>query len=140
MKKQQFAVPVAPSQSQSAKSWASRMLKTAVWGADQCRSHPVSHTAICTITGTPEQLVINLACTAKSENALADLMDFSTDQVIPEMERRLGVQFEVRNLQFAVAGHENLVAEPEHAEEAKIPSTWLEHPFHAPETSQFDMA
>lgn len=140
MKKPQFAVPVAAPPKPSTESWVSRMSQTAAWGSEQCRSHLASHSAICTITGTPEQLVINLACTAKSENALAELVEFSTDRVIPEMEHRLGVQFEVRNLQFAVAGHENLVSEPEHADEANIPSAWLDHPFQAPEISKFDLA
>ena len=140
MEKQQFAVPVAsPPESQS-EVWNSKMSKIAAWGSEQCRSNSASHSAICTITGTPEQLVVNLACTAKSESSLAELVDFSTNQVVPEMEAHLGVQFEVRNLQFAVAGHENLVSEPEHAEEASIPTAWLDHPFQAPDISKFDLA
>lgn len=140
MKKQQFAVPVASPEKPSNKAWALKMSTIAAWGAGQCQANQSCHSAICTITGEPKQLVVNLSCTAKSEGSLAELVNLASDQVIPEMERRLGVQFEVRNLQFAVAGHEDLLSEPEHVEEAAISTAWLDHPLQIPHVAKLEMA
>jgi len=108
------------------------MHETAAFGSQQCQSQDSVHSAICTISGSPEQLVINLACTATAEENVSELMQYVNDSLLPQMEKALGVQFEVRNLQFAVAGKESLLAAPEHVVEAELPSHWLDHPFATP--------
>ncbi|MFK0085389.1 hypothetical protein [Glutamicibacter sp. NPDC090743] len=129
--KKPLAVPVETTTS-PAETWTTRTHQIAAFGSQQCRSKNTVHSAICTISGPPEQLVINLACTSKAEEHVSELMQYVNDTLLPQMEKALGVQFEVRNLQFAVTGKENLLTTPEHAAEADLPTHWLEHPFAAP--------
>ena len=119
--KESLAVPVETSPRQGS-AWSTRIQKIAAFASEQCRSRDTVHSAICTITGSPEQLVINLACTAKSEDQVSELMQYVNDTLLPQMETALGVRFEVKNLQFAVAGKESLLAAPEHAPEAELPA------------------
>lgn len=114
------------------KAWTDRMQKIASFGTEQCRLRSTVHSAICTIQGTPEKLIVNLACTAKSEEHVTEHMNFVNDTLLPQMEQLLGIQFEVRNLQFAVAGRENLLAQPEHLHDGQRATDWLENPFIAP--------
>jgi len=129
--KKSLAVPVETTAPHAA-AWTTRMHQTAAFGSQQCRNKNTVHSAICTISGSPEQLIINLACTAKAEEHVSELMQYVNDTLLPQMEKTLGVQFEVRNLQFAVAGKENLLATPEHVAEAELPTHWLDQPFTAP--------
>ncbi len=129
--KKSLAVPVETSPQQS-NAWSTRIQKIATFASEQCQSLDTVHSAICTITGSPEQLVINLACTAKSEDQVSELMQYVNDTLLPQMETALGVRFEVKNLQFAVAGKESLLTAPEHAPEAELPAHWLDQPFAAP--------
>lgn len=129
--KRPLAVPVETTAPHAA-AWTTRMHQTAAFGSQQCQSRNTVHSAICTISGSPEQLVINLACTAKAEEHVSELIQYVNDTLLPQMEKALGVQFEVRNLQFAVAGKESLLARPQHAAEAELPVNWLDHPFAAP--------
>ncbi len=129
--KESLAVPVETSPQQGY-AWNARIHQIAAFASEQCQSRDTVHSAICTITGSPEQLVINLACTAKSENQVSELMQHVNDTLLPQMETALGVQFEVKNLQFAVAGKERILAAPEHGPEAELPAHWLDHPFAAP--------
>lgn len=129
--KKSLAVPVETSPQQG-NAWSTRIQKIATFASEQCQSRDTVHSAICTITGSPEQLVINLACTAKSEDQVSELMQYVNDTLLPQMETALGVRFEVKNLQFAVAGKESLLAAPEHAPEAELPAHWLDQPFAAP--------
>lgn len=129
--KESLAVPVESSPQQGS-VWSTRIQKIAAFASEQCQSRDAVHSAICTITGSPEQLVINLACTAKSESQVSGLMQHVNDTLLPQMEKALGVRFEVKNLQFAVAGKEGLLAAPEHAPEAELPAHWLDQPFAAP--------
>lgn len=129
--KESLAVPVETSPQQGS-AWSTRIQKIATFASEQCQSRDTVHSAICTITGSPEQLVINLACTAKSEDQVSELMQHVNDTLLPQMETALGVRFEVKNLQFAVAGKESLLAAPEHAPEAELPAHWLDQPFAAP--------
>lgn len=129
--KNSLAVPVETTAPHAA-AWTTRTHQIAVFGSQQCQTRDTMHSAICTISGSPEQLVINLACTAKAEEHVSELMQYVNDTLLPQMEKALGVQFEARNLQFAVAGKENLLAAPEHVSEAELPTHWLDHPFAVP--------
>lgn len=130
--KESLAVPVDPS-THPANAWAERMQQIAAFGSHECRSKDTVHSAICTITGTPDQLVLNLACTAKSEDHVSELMQYVNDTLLPQMENSLGIQFEVRNLQFAVAGKENIALPSQPLDVALHPQQdWLEQPFIAP--------
>lgn len=129
--KKSLAVPVETTR-HHVKAWSARMQDIAVFGVQQCRSRDSVHSAICTITGSPEALVVNLACTSKSEVQVSELMQYVDEALLPQMEKALGVQFEVRNLQFAVAGKGSLLDSPEHADGAQFPKHWLDHPFAAP--------
>ncbi|MGV2855167.1 hypothetical protein ACNPON_00175 [Glutamicibacter sp. AGC13] len=129
--KEFLAVPVE-TKMHDTNAWTTRIHKIAAFASEQCRGRDAVHSAICTITGSPEQLVVNLTCTAKSERDVSSLMQYVNDTLMPQMETALGVRFEVKNLQFAVAGRENLLAGPEHAPEAEIPAHWLDQPFAAP--------
>ncbi len=129
--KESLAVPVETS-TQQGNAWTTRIQKIAAFASEECRGRDTVHSAICTITGSPEQLVINLACTAKAEEHVSELMQYVNDTHMPQMETALGVRFEVKNLQFAAAGRENLLAAPEHAPEAGLPAHWLDQPFAAP--------
>ncbi|HJX78147.1 hypothetical protein [Glutamicibacter sp.] len=129
--KKSLAVPVETT-TRRVKAWSARMQDIAVFGAQQCRSRDSVHSAICTITGSAEALVVNLACTAKSEVQVSELMQYVDEALLPQMEKALGVQFEVRNLQFAVAGRGSLLASPEHIDGVELPKHWLDHPFAAP--------
>lgn len=128
--KESLAVPVDTSATH-ANAWAKRMHVIAAFGSQECQSRDTVHSAVCTITGTPDELVLNLACTAKGEDHVSELMQYVNDTLLPQMERSLGIQFEVRNLQFAVVGRESLA--PEHLEESMYPAQdWLDQPFAAP--------
>lgn len=129
--KESLAVPVEAATHQ-AKAWRARMLKIASFGSQQCQSKDSVHSAMCTITGSPDELVVNVACTAKSEEHVSELMQYVNDALLPQMEKSLGIQFEVRNLQFAVAGHESLAAAPSPLDEVTYPINWLDRPFSAP--------
>ncbi|MGO2779641.1 hypothetical protein [Glutamicibacter arilaitensis] len=122
-----LAVPLEKT-TREAKAWQARIHKIAAFGSQQCQNKDTVHSAICTITGSPDQLTVNLACTSKSEDSVSDLMQYANDTLLPQMEKDLGVRFEVRNLQYAVAGRENLLASPEHADPAGLPKSWLDHP------------
>ena len=126
-----LAVPVDTAAHHS-EAWTARMHKIASAGSQQCRRKDTVHSAICTITGSPNELVVNLACTAKSEEHVSELMQYVNDTLLPQMEKSLGVQFEVRNLQFAVAGKEYLVAVPDQLDEVTNRTNWLDQPFAAP--------
>lgn len=126
-----LAVPVDTAAHQP-EAWTARMHRIASQGSQQCQLKGTVHSAICTITGSPDELVVNLACTAKSEEHVSELMQYVNDTLLPQMEKSLGVQFEVRNLQFAVAGKECLVAVPDHLDEVTNPTSWLDQPFAAP--------
>lgn len=129
--KESLAVPVETATHQ-AKAWRARMQKIASFGSQQCQRKDSVHSAICNITGSPDELVVNVACTAKSEEHVSELMQYVNDALLPQMEKFLGIQFEVRNLQFAVAGHESLAAAPSPLDEVAHPTNWLDHPFSTP--------
>jgi len=114
------------------KAWAARMRDIAFFGTQQCELKSTVHSAFCTIQGTPEKLGVSLACTAKSEEHVTALMQYVNDTLLPQMEQALGIQFEVRNLQFAVAGRENLLSQPEPLQVSGNSSGWLDDPFVAP--------
>ncbi|WP_313812068.1 hypothetical protein [Glutamicibacter sp.] len=140
MKREQFAVLVASNSNPQGAAWASKISQVAFWGSEQCRAKGWTRSASCTINGAPEELVVNLVCTAKSERLLTELVEYATEEVVPQMEHMLGVQFEVRNLQFAVAGHETLISNPAHLEDLALPAGWLDRPLETPDATNFDMA
>ncbi len=129
--KKPLAVPVETTTRQTM-VWTARIQEIAASGSQQCQSLDTVHSATCTITGPLDELIVNLACIAKAEDYVSELMQYVNDVLLPQMENALGIQFEVRNLQFAVAGKESFLNAPEHAAEAKLPKNWLEHPFTAP--------
>ncbi len=118
--KNSIAVPVNPP-THHVKAWSARLQEIASFGWMQCQSRDTVHSAGCTITGSPEELVVNLACTAKSEKHVSELMQYVNDTLLPQMEKALGIQFEIRNLQFTVVGKEKFLS-----------ANWLDHPFAAP--------
>lgn len=133
---ERLAVPVDAAQ--GSEVWAARIQNVALQGSQRCQMKDTVHSAICTITGTPDELVVNLACTATSESHVNDLMQYVNDTLLPQMEQSLGIQFEVRNLQFAVAGGERppVAAENDVAPELLdgLPdlTNWLDRPFATP--------
>lgn len=114
------------------KAWAARMRDTAFFATQQCEFKSTVHSAFCTIQGTPEKLGVNLTCTAKSEEHVTALMQYVNDTLLPQMEQALGIQFEVRNLQFAVAGRENLLPQLERLQDSGNADGWLDDPFATP--------
>lgn len=129
--KEQLAVS-ADKKNAGNNAWAARMRNIAFFGTQQCELQSTVLSAFCTIQGTPEKLVVNLACTAKSEEHVTALMQYVNDILLPQMEQSLGIQFEVRNLQFAVAGRENLLPQPERLADSGHCAGWLDDPFATP--------
>lgn len=129
--KEQLAVS-ADTTSAGNKAWAARIQDIAFFGTQQCELKSTVHSAFCTIQGTPKKLVVNLACTAKSEEHVTALIQYVNDTLLPQMEQSLGIQFEVRNLQFAVAGRENLFPQPERLNDPGHCAGWLDDPFATP--------
>lgn len=129
--KEQLAVS-ADKKNAGNNAWAARMRDIAFFGTQQCELQSTVHSAFCTIQGTPEKLVVNLACTAKSEEHVTAQMQYVNDHLLPQMEQSLGIQFEVRNLQFAVAGRENLLPQPERLHDSGHCAGWLDDPFATP--------
>lgn len=129
--KEHLAVP-ADTSTTGHEAWITRMQNIASFGTQECRSRSTVHSAICTIQGTPDKLIANLACTATSEEDVTELMQYVNDTLLPQMEQLLGIQFEVRNLQFAVAGRENLLTQPEDLDKGDASTDWLDDPFATP--------
>lgn len=108
-------------------------------GSQACLAKSTVHSALCTINGDPQKLV-NLSCTATAQRHVADLMQYVNDTLLPQLEQELGIQFEFRNLHFAVAGLATSVPAAEHALGVLGPDDWLENPFAEPASQPVPLA
>lgn len=113
------------------KAWSRKLSEVARYARYQCGGRADVHSCQCSITGDPGQLVINFACTATDERYVADLMQFVNDELLPQLEQVIGIQFEVRNLQFAVQGQHPApaVAAGRAAQAGTAEAGWLIDPF-----------
>ncbi|MFJ2350669.1 hypothetical protein [Glutamicibacter sp. NPDC087673] len=100
-----LAVPAEASRVHSS-AWDARISQVAALATRLCQEKDAVRSAYCSISGSPNELIVNLACTATGEEHVPMIMLYVNDTLLPQMESSLGIQFEVRNLQFAVAGRE----------------------------------
>lgn len=109
-------------------AWDNRIRQVADLATRQCRQKDAIHSAACSISGSPGELIVNLACTATAEAQVPMMMLYVNDTLLPQMEKSLGVQFETRNLQFSVAGKETPAALPGQPDGSPGAMNWLKQP------------
>ena len=113
-------------------AWDTRIQQVAALATRLCREKEAVHSAVCSIYGSPDRLIVNLACTARAEEHVPMIMLYVNDTLIPHMEKSLGIQFEVRNLQFGVGGREIQAPVAAGLEDSAPTTDWLDRPFAEP--------
>lgn len=113
-------------------AWDTRIQQVAALATSLCREKDAVHSAVCSISGPPDKLIVNFACAARAEAHVPMLMLYVNDTLLPSMEKSLGIQFEVRNLQFTVTGRKIQAPASAGLEDSVQTTDWLDLPFAEP--------